>query len=472
MWAMVCTMMLLSVTGPLVTRAQSLPTASLEPARGPVGTTVTIRGAGWPAGRAVTVSMGRGDRSLATWLDPWVRGRVNYDGTLVLTAVVPRQYTSLSASDVTVTPGDYSVVIATDPGTDGSSTSVGELFTVTVESPAPGPLTIGRRFQEYYYTHDGGRLLGSPISEVRFEGQWRAQYFEKGRLEDHTGDEGATGDWRFIYGRLAADLAARGPTIPVGGDTSSVTYATLRELATPENRMAVPAGWTGVQDPGNGQPVFVPIDANLRPAPGHYVPARFWAYINQPALFPAGWLHDIGLPLTKPTEATVTKTVNGTRVERTIILQLFERTVLTDDPANPAGFHIERANTGLDYLRTVSGPVIPGDVVLHAAFQWIGPTATDEDIPAGMIAPVWQWRSRFNTTINMDNEVEALKQELVADGWTVQPGSGGGFAVGELVALKGHRQQIIAWWKGTRPGLPPDQPELGTQMRVVVGDRQ
>ena len=47
--------------------------------------------------------------------------------------------------------------------------------------------------------------------------------------------------------------------------------------------------------PGPEEAVFVPFDSALNSAPGHYVPARFWGYINQPSLFPAGWVHDIGL---------------------------------------------------------------------------------------------------------------------------------------------------------------------------------
>lgn len=41
---------------------------------------------------------------------------------------------------------------------------------------------------------------------------------------------------------------------------------------------------------------------------------------------------------------------------RDIILQAFERTVLTFDPQNPAAWQVERANIGADALRTLQLP--------------------------------------------------------------------------------------------------------------------
>jgi len=59
--------------------------------------------------------------------------------------------------------------------------------------------------------------------------------------------------------------------------------------------------------------------------------------------------HDIGLPMTEALPATVTK---GNLPDRQIVLQVFQRTILTYDPVNPADFQVERANVGVDYRRT------------------------------------------------------------------------------------------------------------------------
>jgi len=86
--------------------------------------------------------------------------------------------------------------------------------------------------------------------------------------------------------------------------------------------------------------------ADLSPAPGHVVAPWFWEYINRQDLFPDGWLHDVGLPITEPLEVLVDK---GQAKGGRIIIQAFQRTILTDDPLNPPQWRIERANVGADY---------------------------------------------------------------------------------------------------------------------------
>ena len=207
---------------------------------------------------------------------------------------------------------------------------------------------IDARFADYYGAYQGPRVLGPAIS--RPEGN--AQYFEKGRLEDHRG-QGLPREWDFMYGRLVADLIEAGAAIPVAGD-SGPTYADLRALADPARRLAPPARVDGVQAQSGGG-VFIPFDPALRAAPGYQVPAYFWLYITNTALFPGGWLHDIGLPLTAAFAAAVTKAGQI----RPVIIQAYERTVLTYDPANPADWQVERANVGLHYLLHRRAPAQP-----------------------------------------------------------------------------------------------------------------
>jgi hypothetical protein len=94
--------------------------------------------------------------------------------------------------------------------------------------------------------------------------------------------------------------------------------------------------------------VFIPFSPDLSAAPGHFVPARFWEYMNNPLYFPGGWLHDIGLPITEALQLDVIKYGQG---PRTVQVQAFQRTVLTYDPANPLDWQVERANVGTDYAR-------------------------------------------------------------------------------------------------------------------------
>jgi hypothetical protein len=105
--------------------------------------------------------------------------------------------------------------------------------------------------------------------------------------------------------------------------------------------------------------VFVPFSADLKFAPGHLVLGGFWNYINRKDLFPGGWLHDVGLPITEPQVITVTKNFATGPVQRTILVQAFQRTILTYDPANPADWQIERANVGTDYRKAFPDRVGP-----------------------------------------------------------------------------------------------------------------
>ncbi len=210
------------------------------------------------------------------------------------------------------------------------------------------------RFAAYYQEHDGIRLLGHPLSQLHEVEGFPAQYFEKGRIEDHRGAV-AGPDWMMMFGRLTAELLdGAADDVPVSG--TSLTYGALRAAALPKRRVAPPPDFRGgVQEltsPALGRAVFIPVDPGLRPAPGYYVPWVFWEYMGRPELFPGGWLHDLGLPLSPPLAAEAHK---GGGV-RPIMLQAFERTVLTYDPLNPPGWEVERGNLGADALQTIGVP--------------------------------------------------------------------------------------------------------------------
>lgn len=211
---------------------------------------------------------------------------------------------------------------------------------------------VAPRFVAYYEAVDGFRVMGRAISPLDVSGI-PAQYFEKARLEDHRATE-TKPEWQFMYGLLVDELAAVRALVPVGGDRSTVTYNEIATASDPSLRVPPPAGFSGgVAVLPNGD-VFIPFSANLEPVPGHIVPKYFWDYINQPDLFPGGWLHDVGLPTTSALPAFVDKGViignDITRVSnRPITVQAFQRTILTYDPANPAGYLVERANVGTDY---------------------------------------------------------------------------------------------------------------------------
>jgi hypothetical protein len=206
------------------------------------------------------------------------------------------------------------------------------------QSPQVDPL-----FRAFYERYQGIRVLGNPVSGLTEIEGFTAQYFEKGRIEDHRA-ETSNPAWAFLYGRLVPEMMDRAPNRAVS--STDKTYADLRALNDPSTRWAVPNGYRQGVPMMTREGVFVPFDAQLRPVPGYKVPDFFWRYINRTDLFPGGWLHDVGLPMSEAFPATVVK--NGET--REIIMQAFERTVLSYDSENPPAWQIERGNIGTDAL--------------------------------------------------------------------------------------------------------------------------
>ena len=231
-------------------------------------------------------------------------------------------------------------------------------------SPQPPPAerqvrfyTVDPQFLNYYVQVDGPRTLGGAISPVTLTVDGLpAQYFEKARLENRT-SQNRTGNpaFNFEFGLLVDEMKAVRSLQNIGGDRSNITYDTIQTESEEARREAPPAGFTGnVQVRADGS-VFIPFTADLSPAAGHVVPAYFWEFMNRADFFPAGWLHDIGLPLTRALPAVVDKgRIIGTTINRVvnapITIQAFQRSILTYDPANPEGFLTERANTGTEYM--------------------------------------------------------------------------------------------------------------------------
>jgi len=247
----------------------------------------------------------------------------------------------------------------------------GPLAQATAVSPQPTPAPPGpppaerpvriypvdAQFQAYYVQVDGPRTLGGAISPLTATSDGApAQYFEKARLENRRAtNRSGNAAYDFELGLLVDEMKAVRSQRAVGGDRSSVTYDTLATESDLARREASPAGFSGnVQVRADGS-VFIPFTADLSPAPGHAVPGFFWEFINRGDFFPGGWLHDIGLPITRSMPAVVDKgRFIGANVQSftnvPITVQAFQRSILTYDPANPDGFHTERANTGTDYM--------------------------------------------------------------------------------------------------------------------------
>jgi hypothetical protein len=205
------------------------------------------------------------------------------------------------------------------------------------------------------------------------------QYFDKTRMEITHPDGDASSEWYVTNGLLARELVtgqlqtgdnqfeSHAPAqVNVAGDANDPngpTYATFNTLM---GYGAIPNGWVITQTvdrAGN-----VGVDDNLSSynvtavdigAPtNHTMASVFWDFINssgtvyQNGNYVDGKLFTVpiyvtGYPLTEPYWTNVL--VGG--VQKQVLVQVFERRVLTYTPSNPDGWKVEAGNVGQHYYQ-------------------------------------------------------------------------------------------------------------------------
>jgi len=222
----------------------------------------------------------------------------------------------------------------------------------------PSPFTDGLP-EDYKEAQDGKRTV---------------QYFDKGRMELGANTTVTAGllTVELITGKQQngdTTFVPRDPAkVPVAGDPDNTfpTYADLAKVQTAEqNNNGKPVtkqyksdGSFGTYDTkSDPQAVTAGFDDTTK----HNLPKAFADFRNAPDV---GGLSAIGLAITEPIWATVK--VGGTQND--VLMQGFERRVLTYTPSNPDGFKVEYGNIGRAY------------------YAWRYPSGT-APVPAGNAAP-------------------------------------------------------------------------------------
>lgn len=269
----------------------------------------------------------------------------------------------------------------------------------------PEPFTPG--IQEDYMEAPGGKRL--------------VQYFDKSRMEINNPNGDKNNPFFVTNGLLARELMSgqlqlgdnmfetrEAANIGVAGDiddTSGPTYKAMNEL-------------TGATTDDTGNPINGAVDregnkrdgtaefgkynimqAHFESLTGHNIAAPFWTFLNQtgPVLAPDGPVingrlfdpvfYATGLPITDAWWAKVK--VGG--VVKDVLVQSFERRVLTYTPANSAAFQVEMGNVGRHYYlwrygnttpptttppsTTTVPPASPSNIMIHN-FSFSPPSIT------------------------------------------------------------------------------------------------
>ncbi len=241
----------------------------------------------------------------------------------------------------------------------------------------------------------GGRswVWGPAFSEGKIEAYAESpnnkrlvQYFDKARMEINNPNAARTDKFYVTNGLLVTDMikgqaqtgdstfapSETGPAIiPVAGDpegnTVALTYASFKPVASLDGNNRAPnqtgqaANLTLSKDGVAGQNpatagygvTFAYYDNNL----GHNIPNVFWSFLNkQGSVYLNGslsnglileWEVAAGYPLT---EAYWSRAVVGGQ-EKDVLVQMFQRRVLTYTPSNDEAFRVEMGNVGQHYYK-------------------------------------------------------------------------------------------------------------------------
>jgi uncharacterized protein YkwD len=203
--------------------------------------------------------------------------------------------------------------------------------------------------------------------QARPNGNRMVQYFDKSRMEINDPNADRNSQWFVSNGLLTTELVSglmqvgdnrfenRAPAgIPVAGDlhnNTGPTYAALAGLtitggnfAGNRTGQAVNEGVTGSGQVSRIQPPIATNYAYYEPQTKHNVPAVLWNWMqNIPG---SNWTFALGYPISE----AYWSQFNVGGQNKMVLVQLFQRRVLTYTPSNSAAWQVEMGNIGLHYF--------------------------------------------------------------------------------------------------------------------------
>ncbi|MBN9386940.1 MAG: PD40 domain-containing protein [Chloroflexi bacterium] len=325
---------------------------------------------------------------------------------------IPKAYSDYQPPAGTTTTSDQ-IPVAAPTGQGGFADPAFN----KVWSRTDAPVANGQTSRTWLWGDKPGQALQESYQEAP-GGSRLVQYFDKSRMELTNPGGDASSKWYVTNGLLAKELItgqmqigdnrfeSRSPAqLPLAGDALAVnpdapTYASLQNLASTSanqpDMTGKPIGQFLLKDgtlgslPGDlvGKATFGQYNAQT----GHNIAAVFWNFLTQtrgPVLENGqtvqgdvvDWLFSVGLPLTEPYWTTAK--VAG--VEREVLVQAFERRVLTYTPANPAAYQVEMGNVGLHYYTWRYGSATaPASSATSGILSLDTATRTDLDQSGGL----------------------------------------------------------------------------------------
>lgn len=285
----------------------------------------------------------------------------------------------------------------------------------------------------------GPAPLTGPLSERYQESPDRTrlvQYFDKGRMELTHPDADPSSAWYVTGGLLSRELISGsiqigdalflklglGAAIPVAGDPDNAfpTYADLASIidqsqpdrtGTLATAWLTPDGWRSYDEAASDQATqfvqYIQYSGPVGEPVGYNIPRAFWEFMNQPGLVWEDdhqdiasplfdWLFVLGYPLADPFWVQVRLRGNMSW----ILIQPFERRILTYTPSNPPGWQVEMSNIGQHYFLWRYSSTPPVRITGNPGFYGLAPGT----------------RATFATSTRLDEiwEVSGLSRRFVA----------------------------------------------------------
>ena len=220
-----------------------------------------------------------------------------------------------------------------------------------------GPAGLFARAETYTQANGGARQV---------------QYFDKARMEITDWNRDRSNPWFVTNGLLVKELiegqlqigdvefVKRTPAgIAIAGDANDASSPTYGSFAQHTGRVGSRVGQVAMETlRRDGSIGSAPANNVAKlvvhvPETGHNIPQVFWDFLN--ARGPIGdgkqsgqlvdWVFAMGYPISEPYWTKVK--VGG--VERDVLVQAFQRRVLTYTPSNPEGWKVEMGNVGRHY---------------------------------------------------------------------------------------------------------------------------
>ncbi len=216
-------------------------------------------------------------------------------------------------------------------------------------------------------------------------GQRLVQYFDKARMEINNPNAARSDKYFVTNGLLVTDMIsgqlqvgekdfkpnpAGASEIQVAGDPGNgvaLTYASFKSVASINggNRTPDQTGQAatktlakdGSADQNPGAADYKVKNAYYEETLGHNIPDVFWTYLNQPGqIYSDNSMHNglilewqvaVGLPLT---EAYWSRAIVSGQ-EKDVLVQMFQRRMLTYTPSNAPQWRVEMGNVGQHYYK-------------------------------------------------------------------------------------------------------------------------